>query len=85
MQPAERAYQGHRLVDLTVRAEVRDMTLGEGAHLVRTAQPLGTLAVFLLEPQAADGLARWNFFDEALDEGATFPVYRVRSELDLGE
>ncbi len=85
MQPAERVYQGHRLVDLEVQAEVRDLELGEGAHLVRTAQPLGTLAVFLLEPQAADGLARWNFFDEVIEEGATFPVYRVRSGLDLGE
>ena len=48
-----------------------------GTILVRTAQPLGSLAAYLLEPQSADGLATWNYFDEELKEGRDFPVCRV--------
>ena len=48
-----------------------------GTLLVRTAQPLGSLAVCLLEPRSEDGLATWNFFDEGLKEGGDFPVVRL--------
>ena len=37
--------------------------------IVQTAPPLGTLAVFLLEPESDDGLATWNFFDAVIAEG----------------
>ena len=40
-------------------------------------QPLGTLAVYLLEPAADDGLTAWGFFDDSLEVGADFPVLRV--------
>jgi len=33
--------------------------------------------VFLLEPQSIDGLATWNFFDAAIEEGKDFPVLRL--------
>ena len=39
-----------------------------GTLVVRTAQPLGNLAVYLLEPRSEDGLATWNFFDEGLKD-----------------
>jgi hypothetical protein len=39
--------------------------------------------VYLLEPQSADGLATWNFFDRALEVGAPFPVHRVQSASDI--
>ena len=45
--------------------------------MVRTAQPLGNLAVYLLEPGSEDGLATWNFFDDGLKEGTDFPVVRL--------
>ena len=48
-----------------------------GTLLVRTAQPLGNLAVCLLEPGSEDGLATWNFFDEGMKEGGDFPVVRL--------
>ena len=47
-----------------------------GAMLVTTAQPLGSLAVYLLEPQCEDGLATWGFFAD-LKAGDEFPVWRV--------
>ncbi|MHC4650003.1 MAG: M14 family metallopeptidase [Planctomycetota bacterium] len=83
VQRAEREFQGHHLVRLEAEAAVERRSFAD-AVLVSTAQPLGTLAVYLLEPQSADGLATWNFFDDHLAEGREYPVYRVRSPGDLG-
>lgn len=44
---------------------------------VSTDQPLGTLAVYLLEPESADGFATWNVLDPELRVGGTFPVRRA--------
>ncbi len=74
-------FQGHHHVTLEADASIRRRTFQDAA-LVRTAQPLGTLAVYLLEPESADGLAAWNFFDDGLAIDAEFPVYRVRSAQD---
>jgi hypothetical protein len=53
------------------------LTLPAGTAIVHTNQPLGTLAVYLLEPESEDGLLTWNFFDEWAKAGAVFPVVRV--------
>jgi hypothetical protein len=78
---AARAFQDHKTVtlDTTLRNEKRK--LPAGASVIRTDQPLGALAAFLLEPQSEDGLATWNFFDEGLKEGSDYPVLRLREEL----
>ncbi len=62
---------------LTVRRELRTVRVPRGTLRVPTAQPLGNLAVHLLEPEADDGLARWGFFDASLRLGKPFPVLRV--------
>ena len=69
----QRPFQGHHLnlVEATARTETREFA--EGTHIVSTAQPLGTLAVYLLEPESEDGLVAWNFFDEVLEEGPRLP------------
>jgi hypothetical protein len=77
VERAERPFQGHRRARLEVTAAPEEFTAESGWRLVRTGQPLGTLAVSLLEPEAADGLATWGFFDEALLVGEKFPVVRV--------
>ncbi len=64
-------------VDVSSRDERAKVSAG--TVLVRMAQPLGTLAAYLLEPQSADGLATWNFFDEQLADGKDFPVQRLMS------
>jgi dipeptidyl-peptidase 4 len=76
---AMRPFQGHDLV--TVRATPRQEStrIAAGSYLIRTAQPLGSLAVYLLEPESADGLATWNFFDPALEVGGVFPVVRLET------
>lgn len=77
VERSEREYQGVRgaLVDATARATAT--TIGEGWHVVRMSQPLGTLAAYLLEPESDDGLAHWGFFDDSLRPGNDFPILRV--------
>jgi hypothetical protein len=62
---------------LTVRAERCEYKVPEGFLWVPVAQRAGTLAVYLLEPHADDGLARWQFLDQDLKVGAYYPVVRV--------
>lgn len=59
-----------------------------GTIVVRTAQPLGNLAAYLLEPQSNDGMVVWNYFDRCLvpQWGSGFnpyPVYKVMAKVDL--
>ncbi len=65
---------------LSVRAKPSVVRLEAGDFLVRTDHPLGTLAVYLLEPESDDGLARWGFFDEAAQPGHLFGVCRLLSK-----
>lgn len=76
---ATRAFQGHKLVTVDAALRTDKRTLPAGSVVVRTDQPLGTLAAFLLEPGSEDGLCTWNFFDTGLREGADYPVLRLRS------
>lgn len=80
---AERAYQNHRTVQVEAAARSETRRVPAGTILVRTAQPLGTLAALLLEPQAEDGLTTWNFFDASLKEGTDFPVMRLPAEVPM--
>ena len=48
-----RTFQGHREVKLAGRAKAEKVDFPAGSLLVRTAQPLGTLAAYLRDP---DGL-----------------------------
>ncbi len=82
---AEDPFEGHHLIALEVRASPGARHFPAGSFLVRTAQPLGTLAVYLLEPESEDGLAAWNFLDERLAAGGACPVHRVRCASDLPE
>ncbi len=83
LKRARRAYQGHRILNLDVEASDAELTLPEGSTLVRLAQPLGNLIVYLLEPRSTDGLAAWNFLDDRIEEGGVFPIHRIRRAGDL--
>ncbi|HYF00184.1 MAG TPA: M14 family metallopeptidase [Planctomycetota bacterium] len=50
--------------------------LEKGDVLVRSDQPLGTLAAYLLEPASDDGLARWGLV-EGLRPGGAYPIARI--------
>lgn len=70
-------FQRHRPTSLQVASRKESRRFVTGTVLVRTAQSLGSLAAYQLEPQADDGLVTWNFFDPFLQEGKDFPVVRL--------
>lgn len=72
-----RLFQGHLLLNIEATSATQTITLPAGTKIVPTNQPLGTLAVYLLEPESEDGLATWNFFDTWLGVGERFPVARL--------
>jgi hypothetical protein len=62
-QPTE----GHARVEGKTRLERRRETFPPGTVRISTDQPLGDLAVVLLEPDSPDSFFRWGFFLEALE------------------
>lgn len=81
---AERPFQNHRLATLRVAKPTAGplRTLPAGTFVVRTAQPLGTLAAYLLEPECDDGLIAWNFLDEHIEPGGELPITPIHEILD---
>jgi peptidyl-prolyl cis-trans isomerase A (cyclophilin A) len=80
---AKSIYQKHQPVTLKVTSRKEKRKIEKGSYIVSTAQPLGNLAAFLLEPESSDGLATWNFFDKAVKEGEYFPVLRLSAKTEL--
>jgi len=76
-------FQGHQETRLSGRWATDTVTLDAGSYVVRGGQPLGILALYLLEPQSDDGLATWNFLDAWLQPGGSYPVLRVTDRLTV--
>ena len=74
---ALRQFEGHRPVRLEGRWRTETRVVPTESYLITTAQPLGILAMYLLEPESDDGLVTWNEFDRVLAVGAEAPVLRV--------
>jgi hypothetical protein len=74
---AGREYQGHMQRTLFGHYEDVEVTLAAGTAFVPVDQPLGRLIFSLLEPRSDDGLANWNYFDDALEEAEYYPVLRT--------
>jgi hypothetical protein len=74
-------FEGHRSVQLEGHwsGQPVDTVLSAGWYLVRTDQPLGVLAAYLLEPASEDGIVTWNFLDRELREGSIYPIQRLRA------
>ncbi len=77
IQRRQREYEGHQLVTAEVTKRTQRQRLAAETPIVKTAQPLGTLAIYLLEPQSEDGFCTWNFLDEELEKGKDFPIVRI--------
>jgi len=80
-------YQNHRMLDLTVELFPDSIVLPAGTHVVPVAQPGGRLIPHLLEPDAIDSVARWNFLDDALGRagqtaGVLLPIFRLMAPLE---
>lgn len=80
-------FQGHSETRVEGRWQQGAPSLaGADVYVVRTTQPLGVLAVELLDPRSDDGLVTWNFFDAALGAGAIgkqFPVIRTKQAINF--
>jgi hypothetical protein len=74
-------FEGHRTVQVEGlwSSEASDTSVRAGWYLVRTRQPLGVLAAYLLEPASEDGVVTWNFLDRELQPGAPYPILRAIS------
>ena len=72
-----RPFQGHNEVRPHGHWVSLSRTLTAGSNLVRTDQPLGRLASYLLDAETDDGFVTWNAFDSALAPQAAFPVQRA--------
>jgi hypothetical protein len=57
--------------------EQKEMSFGPGTYVVRTSQPLGLLAAYLLEPESDDGLVTWNFLDSHIAPQKVLPIYKL--------
>jgi dipeptidyl aminopeptidase/acylaminoacyl peptidase len=74
--------QKQHLVTVVVKKRGETRRVPAGTVLVRTSQPLGTLAAYLLEPWAEDGLTTWGVFSDLLP-GKDFPVLRLPKAVPL--
>ena len=81
VKKAGRPFQGHTTVTLAGNYKKETIEFPAGSIIVRAAQPLGTLAAYLLEPESDDGLTTWNFLDLYLGAGKDHPIYKVMGEL----
>jgi hypothetical protein len=79
---SERLFQGHHLNKVKGEYKIENRTIPAGTYFVSTAQKLGMVAAYLLEPESDDGLLVWNFFDRYLvgqwqRSLQAYPVYRL--------
>ncbi|QYJ86235.1 M14 family metallopeptidase [Shewanella mesophila] len=56
-------YEGRQRVSANVSSKVVNATLPAGTVKIDTRQPLGDLAILLLEPLSPDSLFQWGFFN----------------------
>jgi len=76
-------FQRHHEVKLAGQFKTETVTFPEGSRLVRTDQPLGTLAAYLLEPESDDGLVTWNFLDAYLAPGQVYPISKLTQDAKI--
>jgi hypothetical protein len=77
---APNAFEGRRLVRVVGRWEAAPAArLAAGAFVVPVAQPLGVLAMYLLEPESDDGVVAWDIGGRSSGTAGTAPVVRLDS------
>lgn len=88
LKAGERLFQGHHLNQVKGTTRTIKKRFLPGTIFVSTAQPLGKLAAYLLEPESDDGLLVWNFFDRYLSPQwrrgfNEYPVYKLYQPTSL--
>jgi dipeptidyl-peptidase-4 len=82
LKGSERLFQGHRMNQVKGDYAMVTKEFPKGTVVVRTGQPLGNLAAYLLEPESDDGFLAWNVFDRYITSQwgrgfQTYPVYKL--------
>jgi dipeptidyl-peptidase 4 len=75
----EALFEGHRPVVAEGHWAPFAGEVGSSWSRVSTAQPLGLLAAYLLEPASEDGVVTWNLLDAELKAGHAYPILRSRT------
>ena len=70
-------YEGHQRVSAEVQLHNVTTTLPAGTVVVPTDQPLGDLAILMLEPQSPDSLLQWGFFNTIFSRTEYMELYAV--------
>ena len=88
LKGATKLNQGHYTNSISGKYISGQIDFPAGSLVVRTAQPLGNLAAYLLEPQSNDGLVVWNYFDRYLVPQwgmgyNPFPVYKILNNTEI--
>ncbi len=76
-QLATQPFEGHVGITATPVLERRRERFPAGSVRVPTDQPLGDLAIALLEPTAPDSFFSWGFFPEILQRTEYFEAYAI--------
>jgi len=75
-------FQGHVLNSIKGNYEKGETAIPAGSYYVSLQQPLARLVPELLEPESADSLAAWGFFNRVIvqqwsNRPGPYPVYRL--------
>lgn len=75
-------FQGHVLNAIKGNYEKAEVDIPSGSYYVSLSQPLARLVPVLLEPESADSLAAWGFFNRVIvqqwsNRPGPYPVYRL--------
>jgi Zinc carboxypeptidase len=76
-KPAMDPFEGRFTLKTGVKPETRTETFPAGSVRVPTDQPMGDLAVLLLEPESVDSFLAWGFFSEILQRTEYIEGYVV--------
>ncbi len=77
VQVATEPFESHYNLTAEVKGEARTETFPAGSVHISTDQPLGDLAVVMLEPTSRDSLFAWGFFNELLQRTEYIEGYIV--------
>lgn len=82
---AERPFEGRNLVRVVGRWQGgRPVSLAAGTYVVRVAQPLGVVAMYLLEPESDDGITAWDIGGRSSGTAGTAPIVRLATAPPVG-
>src|SRR5690606_10261861 len=79
----DKEFQGKRLISIEVERVLAPRRVPSGTIVVPMSQALGTLAGYLLEPEAADGLAAWGLLAGEIVAGEPLPILRLPIRVPL--